>query len=366
MTEQSEITPIIQSDLSEQIKTHSLDDKTVLEIGERYAPFLKAISRARDIAEKTTVSSVDQIDEMVVSREERLVLTKARTSANSARQSMKADYLKRNNAIQGVYNWLELMSKPIELHFKNNEEFAVLEEQKRLAEVAVKRNLELEPFREFTPETPNIALLSDEDFGKLLQGGKLLHQKHLEDQERERIEREHNAQKAEVLRVRKDQLLPLSSFVDVDKLNLDTTEEDFQQLIGVGRDGEQKREAENERVKAQNIRLEAERKKADHQREAERLKEKAKFDKEQAERKKAQAIVQAQKDKEAQRVANEAKKANEILQGGDKAKLDNYMQLLRAVPVPVVETKEGKAVLSEVYAHLKSVVSSISYYTNEG
>jgi hypothetical protein len=120
------------------------------------------------------VTSVDQKEEMKQAREARLALVKVRTSADKIRKELKADALKYGNAVQGVYNLIEGMVKPLEEHLQKQEDFAKIQKEKEEKELRDMRNMEAAPYVAYIPTGVDLGKLSEEDSVSYTEGSQVI------------------------------------------------------------------------------------------------------------------------------------------------------------------------------------------------
>ena len=171
MSQVFEVTPEGLVVLDNDVKSLAIDDQNPI-----LKAYLPAVVNALDLisrAEKVSVTSADQKAEMAAAREIRLALQKVRTGANKTREELKAESLKKGNAIQKVYNLLEGIVKPVEARLEEAEKFAERLEAKRKAELKEKRETEFAPFAlEELHKYGDFGEMSDSAYAAILAGAK--------------------------------------------------------------------------------------------------------------------------------------------------------------------------------------------------
>lgn len=267
-----------------------------------------------DTYQEIVVTDESQTDLMASARDKRLTLQKIRTGVENTRVELKAEHLRKGNAIQAVANYIKEEITPAEDYLKLQEKFAEIKQAERAAKVKSER---VEKLMQYTDDISmyNIDNLEDETFEFLLS----------------KVKKEHDdkiaSEKAEADRLAKE---------------------------------EADRKAEQERIIAENERLRKEADEREKAIEAERIKqakEQAKIDAERqkeldAERAKREAIEAEQHAKEqaelkAKQEAEEAER--KALLSPDKDKLINFsnaLEIIRKEKLPAVKTKQAQDVVN--------------------
>ncbi len=173
-----------------------VEESTALELNNAFAPFLKQAAEWKEKAEALVVTDISQVSEMKEAREGRLMLKNIRVEANKKRKELKEESLRYGKAVQGVYNLIEGLIKPIEEHLLQQEKFAEVQRQKEIDALSAKRTDEIQPYAEFVAVNLDFGNMSEEDYQNTLRGAKLLHEAKLKeaaDLEAQRIEEEAKA-----------------------------------------------------------------------------------------------------------------------------------------------------------------------------
>ena len=177
------------NELVQVIEGSGLEVATANYIKEQFIPFFDKAIEWRQKAEALVVTDISQTREMKMAREARLALKEIRVSADKTRKQLKEDSLRYGKAVQGVYNLIEYLIAPIEKHLQEQEDFVVIQEVKRKAEIKASREVELQPFAEFVPFGLNLGEMSEEDYVKTLNGAKLQLQAKIEAEQKAEAER---------------------------------------------------------------------------------------------------------------------------------------------------------------------------------
>ena len=267
-----------------------------------------------DTYQEIVVTDESQTDLMASARDKRRTLQKIRTGVENTRVELKAEHLRKGNAIQAVANYIKEEITPAEDYLKLQEKFAEIKQAERAAKIKSER---VEKLMQYTDDISmyNIDNLEDETFEFLLS----------------KVKKEHDdkiaSEKAEADRLAKE---------------------------------EADRKAEQERIIAENERLRKEADEREKAIEAERIKqakEQAKIDAERqkeldAERAKREVIEAEQRAKEqaelkAKQEAEEAER--KALLSPDKDKLINFsnaLEIIRKEKLPAVKTKQAQDVVN--------------------
>lgn len=279
------------------IESAGLEKDTTQTLRQKFLPFWEQAEKWRDIAEGLVVTNASQTREMKMAREARLALRAIRVDADKTRKALKEDSIRYGKAVQGVYNVIEYLIKPIEEHLQEQENFVLIQEQKRRDALNEERERLIAPYLDFvTADLPLTntpwAELGDR-FDAILaqaQADKKARDEEQARREAERIARE-KAEAEEMARLR----------------------------------------AENERLQAE--RAEMERKQAEERRKLE-AEEQAKREAEEAERRKAEAAP-------------------------DKEKLLAFAAELSAIALPSVTVKQASMITQEAAEVLANLAAWI-------
>lgn len=331
------------NNLLEIVESSGLEKEVSASLKDQFLPFFDQAEEWKKKAESLVVTDESQIREMKMAREARLALRAIRVDADKKRKSLKEESLRYGKAVQGVYNVIEYLIKPIEKHLEEQEKFVEIQEAKRKAELKAQREVELAPYSEFLPVGLNLEDMSDEDYNKLLSGAKL--QKKAEEErrikeEKERVEREERESR---VYMRRKELASVHCFLtDQEASELgDLSTAEFECLYAdmkANRDAQLEEEA---RIKAENERLQREQ-------EAERK-----------ERERIAAQLKAKEDAEKAAAEQKRKEEEEFNNADDKTKLNSLAERIESIEVPNLKGKESKLLGKQVEALLAKVVKHI-------
>jgi len=194
------------NEVSEVLRISGVNNETKLTINNTFNSFFENvqvwINRAKDIE----VTDENQTAEMEHARNIRLKIREIRIEADKVRKLMKDESLRYNKAVQGVYNILEYMIKPVEDDLMKKEKFVEIKEQERkdaLAEARVSEMLEYIDLG-YVPDGYDYGEMAEEDYKRLLTMGKKM--KHEAEKEADEIEakrlKEEEAKRKEDERIR--------------------------------------------------------------------------------------------------------------------------------------------------------------------
>lgn len=306
------------------IDQSGVEQQTSQTLKEKFLPFFEQAERWKRKAEAIVVTDASQKHEMQIARQARLALREIRINADKTRKALKEDSLRYGRAVQGVYNVIEFLVKPIEDHLENQERFVEIQEAERVATLKAKREIEIAPYADFAPPA-FLGLMSEDDYQKHLNGAKNLFQQKIEAEQKaeaERIERERKeAEERERIRAENEKLRAEA-------------------------------EAREKQMQAERAKAEAAKKEADKKIQAER---------EARQKVEAEAMAKAEaakKEIEAEKARAEAEeKARQS--APDKAKLAALAEAVDAIEIPSVSSEEAKKIIEDTKTLLAKVSARI-------
>lgn len=337
------------NELVQVIEGSGLEVATANYIKEQFIPFFDKAIEWRQKAEALVVTDISQTREMKMAREARLALKEIRVSADKTRKQLKEDSLRYGKAVQGVYNLIEYLIAPIEKHLQEQEDFVVIQDVKRKAEIKASREVELQPFAEFVPFGLNLGEMSEEDYVKTLNGAKLQLQAKIEAEQKaeaERIAREKaEAEERERIRIENERLKA-------------EAEEMEKQLAEERTKAEAERKALEEKARqekaAAEAKLRAERE-AKEKLEAE-LKAKAESEARAKRESEAKAAAELKAKQDAERNARHAP---------DMAKLSKFAKQLSELAMPDVKGEDAQNIVKNVNTLIQKVITYIDENMNK-
>lgn len=89
------------------------------------------------------VESAEDTEQQTKARETRLTLKKIRTGVENTRKNLKAEYLRKGDAIQAVANYIREAIEPAEAYLQLQEDFIKVQEEKALADRVATRTAKL-------------------------------------------------------------------------------------------------------------------------------------------------------------------------------------------------------------------------------
>jgi hypothetical protein len=326
-----------ENELIQVIQENKLEEATSKSLQDHFLPFFDQAKEWKERAEGLIVTDVNQTREMKMAREARLALREIRVNANKTRKALKEDSLRYGRAVQGVYNVIEYLIKPIEQHLYDQEKFAEIKEAERKAELKVFREDELSAFSEFVPFGVNLSEMPEDDYNKLLNGARLQFQQKIEAEkkaEAERIAKE-KAEAEERERIRKEN----------ERLRKEAEQRE--------------KELAEERAKA-----EAERKAAEEKAKKEREAQEAILAEERAAKARLEAEIKAKKEAE-EKAKQEAERARieaeqKAAAASDNEKIETLADAVLSLQVPDLNNEKTKEKIEEQLAVLyKFLISQV-------
>lgn len=322
------------NELIKVVEESSLEKQTKDNILSKFTPFFDQASEWKEKAEALVVTDESQVEEMKEARLARLALKNIRVEADKTRKALKEDSLRYGKAVQGVYNVIEYLIKPIEQHLEQQEKFVEIQEASRKEALKQLRIPEVEVFQEFIPYGLDLGEMSEEDYTKLINGAKA-QKKAKEDAEKkaeqERIAKE-KAEAEERERIR----------IDNERLRKEAEE----------REREAKIEAEK-RAKE----LEAQRKKE----EAEKSAHEEQLRKEREAKEKIEAELKAKKEAEEKAIAEQKEADKKARLAPDKTKLKELAVMINQIELPSLKNPEGESIIKNV----RTLLNKTSNYIQE-
>lgn len=269
-------------------------------------------------AKEVHVTSVDQKREMKLARESRLALKELRVKAEHTRKRLKEDSVRYGRAIDGMANVLKALVEPIEAYLLEQETFAArreAEEEQKKQTLRAERVKVLEAFGMTMDEigaTADLREMSVEQWTLLADNARLERDRRVEAERQAEVERCAEAERQAEIARRSDR-----EAADAKKRLKASLKE-------------------NEQLKAtmeENERLVIELKRAQAEREAQMS---------------------------AHLAAEEA-----LLMAPDREKLRAFADALKAIPLPILTTRQGRLVAKKLASGMKEMVSWVEKVSEE-
>lgn len=342
------------NELVKVIKESGVEKPTAESLQNAFLPFFEKAAEWKAKAETITVTDISQKTEMQLARSARLELKNIRVEADKTRKTLKEDSLRYGKAVQGVYNVIEYLIKPIEEYLEDQEKFAEREEAKRKAELAETRNSEISMLRDYFPYNLDLGELSEDDYQKLLSGAKAQHaakeeadrkaeadriaREKAEAEERERIRIENERLKAEAAEreaaIAKERA-EAAAKAEAERIEREKAEAEAR--------AEREKQFAEERAKVEAERKELEEKAAAERRERERIEAELRAE-------------QARKDAEAKAKAEAERKAKNA---PDREKLIAFAETLNTLQYPLTAGEEASALIERVRTAISKIATGL-------
>ena len=157
---------LLPANLEQKLPSYRVDPADAQQLLAEYgAPFTEA---GEILAHYETIKVEDENDKptMKLAREQRLKLRAVRVSVENKRKELKADIVKRGNAIDGVARFVKEVISPAEEYLQSQEDYAKIKAAER---AALRKALRTETLAQYTDNTAvyDLESMSDEDFGAL-------------------------------------------------------------------------------------------------------------------------------------------------------------------------------------------------------
>lgn len=295
-----------------------LEETTAKHIQAKFEKFDITVKEWEKKARELVVTDETQKDTMAQAREARLLLKNLRVEADKTRKDLKEESLRYGQAVQGVYNFIEERIKPIEAHLQEQEDFIKRKEAERKAKLRADREAQVSAYAEFIPVNLIFEEMSEEDFTKVLEGGKL--------QAQEKAKREEEAKQAEIQRQKEEAERKEAERKEAERLAAENA----------------RIAEENARVAKENARIAEENARKEAEIEAKRK---------EAERKEAERLAAAEKErKEAERKEAEIKAKEE-----ESKRFEAEIEMKKRIHA------ERSEILKDLWKHMPGYYANVNY-----
>lgn len=351
-----------------------------LSLEEHFKDFEQQATEWSEKAKSIIVEDVSQTDLMKQAREARLILRDVRLGVEKKHKELKADALTFTQMLDSIKRKLVGLIEPIEEHLMTQEKFIEIHEEKRIAQLRVKRTEALRPYMGDQADKMQLGELEEETFNSILEGQKSAFEerKRKEQEEKQRLEQEEQerSQLESKKNIRVRQLLDLGlrfngdSFLfekgevyinfhhtDILSFNDERWNKEFEKAtIVVNKFNEEaKLKAEEEAIEREKIRIDNERlKKEQFEKDQKLALEKAarqKLEREKAEREEAERKQQEEKLK--------AERKEKRLP--DAKKLLALSEQIQNIQLPDLKEKETQ----EISIQVKGLLLKVSDFINK-
>jgi hypothetical protein len=304
--------PALAAAISQSGLSGPLSESLITAFEPKFSAAIELVGRAGTI----NVTDATQVSEMKAARAARLALREVRVDAEKIRKAMKEDYLRGGKAIDNVYRALETFVAPVEERLEACEKFAERAEAARKDALRAERAAILTPLVG-SPVALDLATISADEFEAL---------------------RAHHAQQAEIRRQ------DAQRAADAARL----AEEARQQQL-------REAQAEQARLRTENLRLAAQRKEAAELMErAEQARREAEAEAARAKQETARRLEAAQQEMqrvkriEAEQARQAAEDARRAASAPDREKLKAFAKAMRNalnIDLPVLTEQHAEDVL---------------------
>lgn len=251
---------LLPEEIKNQVATSGISDMNLAEsIASHFVPFMAEITEQTDKLKGLELGNAEHAE---IAKRVNIDLGRIRSRKNDVKKEQKDYYLKVGKFIDSLANFNEGMISLGQEEAQKHSKYFERVEAERKAKLKEERNALMSPYSDF--EIPNIELLAEADFEKMLDSYKLAHEAR-ERQAREAEEARIKAEKEEkerqqLIKKREDEIRPLYDFFEVPAMQDlgDLTEEDFQAKLSEAKKAKADHEAEQEKIRIENERLKKE------------------------------------------------------------------------------------------------------------
>lgn len=208
------------NELEELAATSPIEKSEAQKIAADFNQFADKLDGWQQEANQIVIVSIEDKEQMLAARTLRLRVRDARINVEKTHKVWKQDVLDRGRLIDACKNLAVGLIKPIEQELKDKEDFALKQEQVRIAHLVTERKERLAGLSYPGQEYPDLSLMDDDTFETYFEGVKTRHTNHVEEQKakeqarldaekaerekQERIAKENETLKAEAIQKEKD------------------------------------------------------------------------------------------------------------------------------------------------------------------
>lgn len=373
------------------VQPYGLEPKSAEIIEASFLPLFTQANKWKAQVAGLKVTDITQTREMKLARESRLALKEIRVLAEKNKDRLKEEGLKRNAAIQALFNTVKGICEPLEAELQAQEQFAVRKEAERIAALKAERVSALRQYGVVT-EFLILDVMPADQYEQLLADSKAKHEAKIEadrkaeadriakeqaeaaareaarieaerlkaeaaaalkaaQEERDRLaaekaaadlkaKQEREALEAELAKQKVEAAAKAKAAADAAAEEARKVKAESDRLAKIAADkAKAEREAEEARFRAER---EAAEKKAQAEREELRRLAKIESDARAA----AEAEILAADKAAAMKAVAEETARRKAASAPDKEKILAYSKALRAIPVPAVNSAEAKALVA--------------------
>lgn len=304
-------------------------------------------------AKEIVITDASQVGEMKLAREARLKLRDIRIAADKKKKELKEGILIEGRLIDGIYNVIAGITKPIEDSLLEKEKFVEVQEKKRKAALKLDRLEKLDPYG-IDASFYDLENMTDEAFSQLLENTRLAHEA--------KIEARRKAEEERILREKAEAEERARIAAENARLRKEVEERERELAIERAKVEAERRAAEEKAHKEREQRETAERVERERQqaaiRAAKEAEQKAQYELKMNQEAEERAKQEEQARIEAQRKAKEeAKKRLEA--ASDKEKLSDYIEKVVSIEVPIVNSSEATGIISLMRNTIQVCVSRV-------
>ena len=312
------------------IKETGIEKTMAGTLQEKFNGFFEEAKKFEAEAKKIKITDVTQVEDMKKARELRLNIKNIRVNAEKVKSQLKEDIIRNGKAIDGVYNVIVALTKPVEQYLDDQEKYVIKIEEARKEKLEFERRTELSQYIDDVTYY-DLKNMPEEGYQQILKSAKLAKEAELEAIKKAEEERVELEKKEKVLTTRRIELAPFTDFLNQEfSLDIDTTENEYQNALNSAKEIKQKYDDDQEKIRIENEKLRTEQIKKDKEAEAERIRLQKIADKaqEEADRLKEEANIKAEKEATEARIANEQAEAdkNAKLQLEKEARYQNWLK----------------------------------------
>lgn len=183
-----EVMSVKNTELVHLVEESQMERTKAQKVLDNFTEFFNEASVWESKVKDLVIADASQVAEMQMAREARLALKEVRVNAEKKKKELKENILIEGRFIDGIYNTVVAVTKPLENDLLEKEKFIERQEEKRLEDLRQKRESQLQGY-EIDTTYFDLAAMPDEAFIQLLESSKIAYEKRVEDERKAEADR---------------------------------------------------------------------------------------------------------------------------------------------------------------------------------
>ncbi len=189
---EQELITVENDTLVQLVEDSQLERTKAQKVLDNFTSFFNEASKWEAQVKGLIITDASQMKEMQTARDARLALKDIRVSAEKKKKRMKENILIEGRFIDGIYNAVVAITKPLEAELLEKEEFVERKEEERIEKIRYERESKLQQY-EIDTTFFDLTNMPEGAFVQLLSSSKIAYEKKVEEErqiEEERIAKE--------------------------------------------------------------------------------------------------------------------------------------------------------------------------------